>query len=50
MTELDAAARARIASRAQAQAHRELREAHPDEYQRAYQRAKRELTAQAAEE
>lgn len=36
--------KARIASKAQARAHRALREAHPDEYRDEYQRAKDELT------
>lgn len=47
--EPSAAQKAKIASRAQAAAHKELRDAHPQEYQDAYQRAKRELTAQTAD-
>lgn len=36
--------KAQIASKAQAAAHRELREAHPEEYREAYARAKTEMT------
>ncbi len=36
--------KAQIASRAQAAAHKELRDQHPEEYQAAYQAAKAELT------
>jgi len=46
--ELTKSQRAQVASRAQAAAHKALREAHPDEYQAEYQRAKRELAQAAA--
>ncbi len=49
MTELTAAARAKIASRAQAAAHRKLREDNPEAYQEAYQAEKDKLT-EAAEQ
>lgn len=38
--------KAQIASRAQAAAHRALRDAHPDEYQHAYRDAKQRLEAE----
>jgi hypothetical protein len=47
MAELDTRAKARIASQAQAAAHKELRENHPEEYKDAYQRAKDQLTERA---
>ena len=42
--DLTADQRAKIASRAQALAHKALREAHPEEYREAYQEAKRRLS------
>jgi hypothetical protein len=45
--ELTAEDRAKIASKAQAAAHRALRETHEAEYQASYQEAKRELTEAA---
>ena len=47
MAELDPKQRARIASQAQAAAHKALREAHPEEYRDEYQKAKDALTARA---
>lgn len=44
MAELDPKQRARIASQAQAAAHRALREKYPEDYREAYQAAKQELT------
>jgi vacuolar-type H+-ATPase subunit E/Vma4 len=46
-TELTREQKARIASRAQAEAHRALREARPDEYSEAYQAAKERLEQEA---
>lgn len=48
MTELPPAVRAKIASKAQAEAHRVLREKYPEDYKRAYQQEKDRLTARAA--
>jgi len=45
--ELSARDRARVASRAQAEAHRALREKYPEDYTRAYQEAKDRLTEEA---
>ena len=47
MAELDPRERARIASRAQASAHKVLKEKYPEDYKSAYKRAKDEMTKRA---
>jgi hypothetical protein len=47
MADLDPKERAKIASRAQAAAHKVLREKYPQDYRDAYQSAKDEMTERA---